>query len=237
MLLMIPTVASAQLTLGSHYILPSAGAQFSTNDLMKITTIYPPIRPGEPPAPVASRSALDPGIHASIRYMYGLTRKLGVELEASWGVAVHVIEQYEVDSEAPQPQIESTVTDAHIIQYFLNMTYFLGPYYVTSPYVTVGIGSRTTDLRQKGPVNPDPIYNRAWMAGVGAMLVASETLAFRVEVRDYMYNFFYDNQFVDPNLSHGIIGARDIGIAARQASPRFQNDLVFTFGVQVRLPF
>jgi hypothetical protein len=169
--------------------------------------------------------------------MYAITHKLGLEVEASWGVAVHVIEQIDLNSEAEQPQIESTTTDAHIIQYFVNMSYFLGPYYVTSPFVTIGFGSRSTDLRQKGPINPDPIYNRSYMAGLGVMAVANETLAFRLELRDYMYNFFYDNQFADPNLSPGIIGERDIGIAVAAAEPRFQHDLVVTFGVQVQLPF
>jgi hypothetical protein len=217
--------------------MPSAGAHFSTNDLLNVVTEYPPLRPTDIPGPLSTRTALDPGVHLSARYMYAVTRKLALELEASWGVAVHVIEQIDLTSEAEQPQIESTTTDAHILQYFLNMSYFMGPYYVTSPYVTIGFGSRSTDLRQKGPINPDPIYNRTYMAGLGVMAVANETLAFRLELRDYMYNFFYDNQFADPNLSHAIIGERDIGIAVAEAEPRFQHDMVVTFGVQVRMSF
>ena len=69
------------------------------------------------------------------------------------------------------------------------------------------------------------------MAGIGAMARANETLAFRLELRDYMYNFFYDNQFADPTRSPDVLGIRDIGIAVREAEPRFQHDLVVTFGV------
>ena len=233
LLLMIPASGAAQLTPGAHYALPSAGAQFAQNELLKVTTTYPALAPGEPPGPVATKTFLDPGFYSSARYLYALNRKVGLELELSWGVSVHVIEQNEVDTGEPI-QVETTTTDAHILQGFVNLDYFLGPYSVASPFLTVGLGTRTTNLRQKGSVNPDPIYNRAFMAGFGLMLVANETLSFRFELRDFMYNFYYDNQFADPQRSPDVLGIRDIGIAVRAAEPRFQHDIVVTFGVQVK---
>jgi hypothetical protein len=84
-------------------------------------------------------------------------------------------------------------------------------------------------------VDPDPIYNRTYMVGFGLMFVASETLSFRLDCRDFMYNFYYDNQFADPNRSGDVLGIRDIGIAVRAAEPRFQHDITVTFGVQVKI--
>jgi hypothetical protein len=233
LLLLIPVSGVAQLRPGAHYVMPSAGAQFATNDLLNVTTTYPPLQPGEPPGPLLTRTHLDPGIFTSARYLYAVNRKLALELELSWGVSVHVIEQNEINPGEPI-QLETTTTDARITQGFLSLDYFMGPYYVTSPFVTVGLGTRSTNLRQRGKIDPDPIYNRAYMVGFGFMLVTNETLSFRFDCRDFMYNFYYDNQFADPALSGDVLGIRDIGIAVRAAEPRFQHDIVVTFGVQVK---
>ena len=166
--------------------------------------------------------------------MYALTRRLGLELELSWAVAVHVIEQTQLDPEATgTPQVETTTTDARIVQGFANLTYFMGQYGASSPFLTVGFGQHVMDLDQKGNANPDPIYDTAFMAGLGLMIVSNETLSFRLEVRDYMYNFYYDNQFGDER-SGDILGLRDIGIAVDGSEPRFQNDVTVTFGVMVK---
>ena len=166
--------------------------------------------------------------------MYALTRRLAFELELSFAVAVHVIEQTQLDEEATgTPQVETTLTDARITQGFANLSYFLGPFRVASPFLTVGFGQHVMDLDQKGNANPDPIYDTAFMAGFGLMIISNETLSFRLEVRDFMYNFYYDNQFADER-SHDILGIRDIGIAVGKAEPRFQHDLSVTFGVMVR---
>lgn len=232
-LLMIPASASAQLKPGAHYVLPSVGAQFSTNDLMKITTEYPPLNPGDPPGPLYTQTFLDPGLYTSARYMYALNRRLALELEFSWAVAVHVIEQTDI-KEGESPQVETTTADARIVQGVAALTYFLGPYYVTSPFITVGLGTRSTDIRRIGEVDPDPIFNRTFMAGFGLNFLTNETLSFRLDIRDFMYNFYYDNQFAEPERSEAILGIRDIGIAVRAAEPRFQHDITVTFGVQVK---
>jgi len=234
-LLFWPAVASAQLTPGAHYLLPSVGATFSTNDLVNVTTLYPELRPTDDPQLVKTVTALDPGLFLSARYMYALTRRLAFEAELSFGVSVHVIEQTPLDPEATgTPQVETTVSDARIYQGFVNLSYFMGSYESVSPFLTVGFGSHNMDLRKKGDTDPDPIYDTAFMAGFGLMIITNETLSFRLEIRDFMYNFFYDNQYADER-SDGILDFRDIGIAVDKAEPRFQHDLSVTFGILVKI--
>ena len=235
LLLLWPTVASAQLTPGAHYLLPSAGATFATNNLLEVTTLYPPLRPTDDPLFVETVTGLDPGLYLSARYMYALTRRLAFEAEFGWGVAVHVIEQTPLDPEATgTPQIETTVSDAQIVRGFANLSYFLGPFGGLSPFVTAGFGSHKIDLRQKGDADPDPVYDTALMLGIGIMAISSESLSFRLEIRDFMYDFYYDNQFADER-SDGILDLRDIGIAVRDGEPRFQHDITVTFGIQVKI--
>ena len=101
----------------------------------------------------------------------------------------------------------------------------------------VGFGDHDLDLRQKGEVNPDPIHDSMGIAGLGVLLHANDRLGVRVEVRDYIYNFSFDNQFVDPVKSREIVSRRpDLLNTTGIAEPMMQHDIVLTLGFMVH-PF
>ncbi|MFQ5599182.1 MAG: hypothetical protein ACE5G2_01370 [Candidatus Krumholzibacteriia bacterium] len=230
-----PSDSRAQLVPGKHSVMPQFGATFATTDLLAATTLVPF---GPPPHdeinPVSTEMTLDPGVFAGARYAYNLTRRLALEAEFGLGVSVFAIQMLELQEEMEgEPQFETTTTDARVFQYFVNLSYFFGPWEAVHPFVTLGVGSHSLDLRQKGPVNPDPVIDRAFMAGLGLLFHANDRLGIRVELRDFMYNFHFDNQFVS-DLAGQIVSNRDIGLVTEVAGPRFQNDLVLSLGFMVR---
>lgn len=235
----LPGVAAAQLVPGQHHFMAHAGPLFPTGRLLKATAQYPVPRPGNKLLlrDVMTDMTLDPGLFTGGRYAYDLTRRLQIEAEVDWGLAVFVTRQLELkpDEEEGLPQYETTTTDARILQMFVNMTYYLGSWSTATPYLTVGIGDHNLDLRQKGEVDPDPIHDRAVMAGLGVDFHASDRLGIRVEVRNYMYNFSFDNQYVDPVRSQDILYRRpELINTTSVAGPRFQNDLTLSIGFMVR---
>jgi hypothetical protein len=228
-----PGWSGAQLQPGTHLLTPQIGVALATNDLMHSTAEHP--SNGEP-VDVVADIGLDPGAFAGARYVYALTRRLALEGEFGFTAAVCAIQLLELNPDAEgEPQYEVTTLDAHVYQYFLNLNYFVGTWGVVSPNLTVGIGQHILDLRQKGEVNFDSIFDRAFLVGLGMMFHAHPRLDIRVDVRDYMYNFLFDNQFADER-SHNIIDGRDIGLNVAEAGARFQNDIVISLGFQVR-PF
>ena len=69
---------------------------------------------------------------------------------------------------------------------------------------------------------------------MGLTFRATDRLGIRVEVRDFMYNFSFDNQFVDPVRSRLLVANRpDFYNTTSKAGPRFQNDLALSLGFQV----
>ena len=229
----VPGWSGAQLQPGTHQLTPQVGVALATNDLMHSTAEHP--SNGEP-VDVVADIGLDPGVFGGFRYVYALTRRLAVEGEFGFTASVCAIQLLELNPDAEgEPQFEVTTMDAHIYQYFLNLNYFVGTWGVVSPNLTVGIGQHVLDLRQKGEVNFDSIFDRAYLVGLGVMFHANPRLGIRVDVRDYMYNFHFDNQFADER-SAGIITGRDIGLNVAAAGPRFQNDIVISLAFQVR-PF
>ena len=237
-LVALPGAASAQLVPGRHQIMAQAGPHFATNRLLKARAVYPTYRSTAPFfAEVATDIKLDPGLFTGVRYVYNLTRRLQVEGEFGIGLTVLAIRQLEIRPDAKgadQPQFETTTLDAHVLQYFLNLTYYLGNWSKAHPYVTFGVGDHNLDLLQKGQVNPDPVHDGAVMGGLGLILPATERLGIRLEVRNYMYNFQFDNQFVDPMKSREILFRRpDLIKTTRAAGARFQNDLACSLGFLV----
>ncbi len=244
LLLLLPGVARAQLVPGKHSFEPLAGVSFATTDLLATTT---PIAFGFPPFteqdhaeanPVATTISLDPGAFGGIRYSYNFNRRLAVEGEFNAGVSVFVIQMLEIfspDDERAggEPQFETTTTDARIYQYFINLSYYFATWGVANPYFTAGVGSRTLDLTQEGDVNVDSMHDRVAMAGLGLNFNVNDKLSIRFDVRDFMYNFHFDNQFAGRN-SDRIVSFRDVGRAVAVAGPRFQNDIVVNLGFVMR---
>ncbi len=91
------------------------------------------------------------------------------------------------------------------------------------------------DLVPKGEVNPDPVRDRYIVAGLGTTLPVGDRLGIQIELRDYMYNFRYDNQFVDPARTPPIVYPRDIYLATSVAGTKFQDDMVLSVSFAVRL--
>jgi len=127
--------------------------------------------------------------------------------------------------------------DAHTYQMTANLVYFMGNWTRAHPFLTIGVGNHILNLRRKGQVDPDPVYDPTFMAGIGTILHANERLGVRIEVRDFMYNFRFDNQFVDPVQSQYIIYRRpDFYNATSVSRDKFQNDIAVTVGFMVH-PF
>lgn len=236
----LPAASLAQLTPGRHSFIPHVGPLLATGELLRNTATYPTPRPSEPFNPVVTDISLDPGIFAGGRYAYALTRRLAVEAEFDFGLSVLAIRQLEIKADArpeDKPQYETTTMDARIYQFGVNLTYFLGPWTRVHPFVTVGLGNHNLDLRQKGEVNPDPVRDRMFMGGLGVVLHANERLSVRMEVRDFMYSFRFDNQFIDPARSRLILFNRpDFINTTSTAGEKFQNDLACSLAFVVH-PF
>lgn len=227
--------ARCQLQPGAHHVTPQFGASFGTNELLHSAAMH--MVPGkEQPVQIVADISIDPGVFTGFRYEYAMTRRLAVEGEFNFGVAVTAVQLLLIDPDAEgEPQYDITTLDARVFQYFLNLNYFVGSWGVVSPVLTVGIGQHDLDLRQKGEVSLDPIFDRAYVVGLGVMFDAHPRLGIRLDVRDFMYNFEFDNQFADFR-SADILDGRDIGLNVATANPRFQNDVVVSLAFQVR-PF
>ena len=252
MVLLVPVSAAAQLIPGKHTVEPMVGVSFATKDLLSSTTLmafgFPPFseadhttrRPDGTAGDVNTTISLDPGVFTGLRYSYNVNRRLAVEGEFDAGVAVFVIQMLEIfqpgeeGADAAQPQYETTTTDARIYQYLLNMSYHFATWGVANPFFTLGVGSRTMDLRQSGSINPDAINDRIYMAGLGTNLNVNERLRIRFAVRSFLYNFSFDNQYAGRN-SDRLVSFRDVGRATAVAAPTFQNDVNVNLGFVISM--
>lgn len=240
-LALLPGTAVAQLAAGKHYVVPTVGTVLPHSELLRNTALYRTFRRSDPINPVVTDIKLDPGVFTGIRYAYGLTRRLCVEAEVDWAVSVHAIRQLEIKpSTGPddQPQYETTTTDARILQYAVLLTYFPPFWQRVNPFFTVGAGNHSMNLSRKGHIDADPVQDRMIVAGVGAMLPAGDRLGIRVELRDFMYNFRYDNQYVDPALAPFVVDPvlrPDFYNTTSVAGTKFQNDLVLSVGFMARI--
>lgn len=236
-LLALPAVTLAQLEPGRHYVQPVIGGLLPLEDLLRNTQEYRTFRPADPTNPVVTDIKLDPGLFVGVRYVYGLTRRLGLEAEVDYAISVHAIRQLEIkpntDADA-EPQYDTTTSDARILQYGLSLSYFLPMWPRLNPSFNVGVGSHSMDLARKGEVDPDPVRDAMVILGLGIFLPANDRLAIRVEVRDYMYNFRYDNQFLDPNYADAVTRP-DFLKTTTAAGTKFQNDMVLTVGFLTKL--
>jgi hypothetical protein len=63
-------------------------------------------------------------------------------------------------------------------------------------------------------------------------------MGIRVELRNFMYNFRYDNQFVDPERTDEVLGPlrAEFYNTTSTAGTKFQNELALTVGFMIR-PF
>lgn len=211
------------------------------SELLRTGSIRNTERMVDPTNPVITDIKVDPGLFVGARYVYALNRRLAVEAEFDFGLAICAIRELEImeDMEpGDQPQYDTTTMDARNFQLSVNLVYFLGNWSRANPFLTIGVGDHNLDLRRKGAVNPDPIHDRMLMAGLGTILHATERLGVRIELRNFMYNFSFDNQFVDPVQSQNILFRRgkDFYKATSVAGEKFQNDLTLTLGFMVH-PF
>ena len=233
-LLLMPATAWAQLVPGQGHVLPTFGTCVAGTDLLASTTPIEFDHKGPPINDVSTSIGLDPGMYLGLRYTYNLNRRLAVEAEASYSVSGFVIEMLELVPDATgEPQFETTTTDARVYQLFADLAYHIGDWPV-HPFVTLGIGWHNMDLRQKGDIKTDPIKDVACRVGLGLLFRGNDRLGIRAEIRDVMYNFYFDNQFAG-SASGQIVSNRDVGLAVAAAGPRFQNDLAITLGFEVRV--
>jgi hypothetical protein len=237
---LLPGSAAAQLTPGNHSFMAHFGPFIPRSELLRTAAVMKTPRVTDPDNPVITDMKLDPGLFLGARYFYALNRRLGVEAEFDFGLSIFAIRQLEImedTEEGDQPQFETTTSDARTYQFSVNLVYFLGNWRRANPYLTAGIGNHILDLRRKGSIDPDPVRDRMFMAGFGTILHANERLGIRVEVRDFMYNFRFDNQFVDPAQAQFIVHGREDLIKATSVSgEKFQNDIALTLGFMVH-PF
>ena len=236
----LPGSAAAQLTPGNHSFVALGGAYLPRSELLRTTAVMSTPRPTDPTNPVVTDIKLDPGLFLGGRYVYALNRRLAIEAEFDFALSICAIRQLEVmptTEEGDEPQYETTTMDAHTYQMTANLVYFMGNWTRAHPFLTIGVGNHILNLRQKGQVDPDPVYDPTFMAGIGTILHANERLGIRIEVRDFMYNFRFDNQFVDPVQSQYIIYRRpDFYNATSVSRDKFQNDIAVTVGFMVH-PF
>lgn len=236
----LPGSAVAQLTPGNHSFVAHAGVFLPRSELLRTTAEMSTPRPTDPTNPVVTDIKLDPGLFMGGRYVYALNRRLAIEAEFDFALSICAIRQLEVmptTQESDEPQYETTTMDARIYQLSVNLVYFIGNWTTTSPFLTIGAGDHNLDLRRKGSSDPDPVHDPMFMAGIGTIFHANERLGIRIEVRNYMYNFRFDNQFVDPVQSQYIIYRRPDFIKATAPSrDKFQNDIAVTLGFMVH-PF
>ena len=237
----LPGLAAAQLTPGNHHFMAQLGPFLPRSELLRTTSIRATPRITDPTNPVVTDISLDPGLFLGARYVYAFNRRLAIEAEFDFGLALCAIRELEImdDTEAgDQPQYDTTTMDARNYYLSVNLVYFLGNWARANPFLTVGIGDHNLDLRRKGSVDPDPIHDRMFMAGLGTILHANDRLGIRIELRDFMYNFRFDNQFVDPVQSQNILFRRgeDFINATSVGGEKFQNDIALTLGFMVH-PF
>ena len=242
LLCLLPRSAAAQLVPNRHHLMPQAGPSFATQKFLENTVRYRTFRESDPENLVITEIGLDPGLFTGLRYVYSLTRHLAVEAEFDFGIAVFAIRQLEIKPDSRPgdlPQYEDTTTDARIFQYSLNLSYFPGTWRWASPFVVAGIGSHDLDLRKRGVVDPDPIHDRMGIAGLGILLHAGDRLGVRVELRDSIYKFSFDNQFVDPAQAPYLVDPilrPDFYRTTSIAGPKLQHDVALTLGFMVH-PF
>ena len=234
LVLALPVGAQAQLVPGRHSLIPSVGAAFALADLMETTTPIP-YADKEEVNPVTTNISLDPGVVFGLRYSYDLTRRLAVEVEGSFGISVFVIEMLEHLPEATgEPQFETTTMDARMWRYGINLAYHIGSWRYFHPFLLGGVGGQVMDLRQKGSLKTDPIRDATFVFGGGGYFHINGSLGIRAEIRDYIYNFQFDNQFAGPE-SDQIVANRDVGLAVAVSQPQRQHDLAVTVGFQIRV--
>jgi hypothetical protein len=235
-----PVSAVAQLTPGNHSFVATAGAFLPRSELLRTTAEMSTPRPTDPSNPVVTDIKQDPGMFLGGRYVYALNRRLAIEAEFGFALSICAIRQLEImpdTEESDEPQYETTTMDSYTYQLSVNLVYFLGNWKTASPFLTIGVGDHNLDMQQKGSVDPDPVHDAMFMAGVGTIFHANERLGIRVEVRDFMYNFRFDNQFVDPVQSQYLIYRRpDFYNATSVSRDKFQNDIAVTVGFMVH-PF
>ncbi len=237
----LPGLAVAQLTPGNHHLMAHIGPFLPRSELLRTGSIRQTGRITDPTNPVITDIKVDPGLFVGARYVYALNQRLAVEAEFDFGLALCAIREIEIKDDAEegdQPQYDTTTMDARNYQFSVNLVYFLGNWARANPFLTVGIGDHNLDLRRKGQVDPDPVHDRMFMAGLGTILHATERLGIRIELRNFMYNFRFDNQFVDPVQSQRILFRRggDFIKATGVAGEKFQNDIALTLGFMVH-PF
>jgi hypothetical protein len=238
--LLLPVGAQAQLEPGRHSVIPFVGPTFGTQDLLySVAPIAFGIQPlpdevNDTAGPVETTIGLDPGFMVGVRYSYNLTRRLAVELEGSAGINIFVIQMLDLLQETGEPQYETTTTDARMWRYSANLTYHIGDWQWFHLLLTAGFGDQVMNLRQKGPLKTDPIRDRYFMGGFGGSFHAHELLDIRLEVRDFVYNFHFDNQFAGED-SWQIVSNRDVGRAVAASQPELQHDIGITLAFQVRV--
>lgn len=240
-ILAIPTVVEAQLVPGRHTIIPSFGVAFSNANLLVSRTpigfgVQPlPDAENEAANPVDTEISLDPGFSLGLRYSYNMTRRLAVELDGNFGVSVLVVQMLEeLPEPTTEPQYETTAMDARMYRYGFNLAYHMGNWQWFHPFLLGGVGGQVMDLRQKGEIKTDSIRDVTYMLGFGGYFHANDRLAIRAEVRDYIYNFHFDNQFAGDD-SWRIIAFRDIGRAVAVSQPERQHDVLLTLGFQIKV--
>jgi hypothetical protein len=230
--------ARAQLQPGRFYVMPQFGPTLALNELLRKPAIYTTNRPTDPDNPVITDIKNDASLLLGARFGYALTRRLAIEAEGNWSVGVCVIRQLEImpDAEAEdQPQYETTSLDSDTFMYGLNLAYYTGGWKQIQPVFTFGFGDHVMNLRRKGAVDPDPVRDRYIVAGLGFAIHATNRLMIRADVRDFMYNFRFDNQFVDTELSRLILFRREEFIrTTATAGDKFQNDLVVSVSFAVQ---
>lgn len=230
--------AAAQLEPGRISLTPQAGVSLPLSELLRKPAIYPTGRPTDPDNPVVTDIKLDPGLLVGARVGYNLTRNLMVEAEFNWNLGICVIRQLEIKpdtEEEDEDQYETTTFDSDVLMYGLGLTYFVGRWKVLHPILSFGLGEHILNLRQKGEVDPDPVRDRYISGGLGLGIQATPSLLIRVDLRNVMYNFRFDNQFVDPVQSRLILFRREEFLRTTEpAGDKFQNDLMLTLAFSVQ---
>jgi hypothetical protein len=193
--------AAAQITPGAHYFEPFVGAILAETRAVARRRHLPDAAPVGPTNPVITDIKLDPGP------VFRPALRLWADAQAPGrsgvlgGISIVAIRQLEIKpdvEEGDQPQYETT-THGRAHHAVRPQSHVLRRHVAEGDTVSSHSAPWSTSSTCVRRARSMPIRcTIAPSSSAGTVLPATDRLGIRLEIRDYMYNFRFDNQFIDP---------------------------------------